>query len=346
MKIRIKDIAQKAGVSPATVSRAINPETRSKVAPATLKKIDRIIAQYHYVPNLAAKSLRKSATKTIGVIFPGFTGIFNNSYYTRMISGLSDFILGTEYNFKILLLKENTQKWRNYDFRSAEGVDGLIVTHAPQFFPPERLADMDIPCALIDDLGDDSHSFYVCGDHFNGGQQAARYLYGLGHKQIAVFTGVDWSTDSQFRLQGFQSYLRQEVGIVIDSSKIIRGDYREDVAYQKAEQLIKIHPEITAIFCCNDEMALGAIRRLQELGISCPQDISVVGYDDNDRAVNFIPPLTTIRAPMYKMAQEAAKKLTGYLQAEGEIDPLQGHILFPVELIERSSAGSPRKRSL
>ncbi len=343
MKLRIKEIAKKAGVSVATISRAINPENRKKVAPKTLKKIDRLVREYAYTPNFAAKILRKVSTKTIGVIFPSFKGIFSNSYYTNMLSGVSDFMLESDYRFKILLLKEGAENWEQYDFKSAESVDGLIVTHWPQFFSKNKISELNIPCVFINDLAKNIKAYFVCGDHFSGGKKAARHLFSLGHRRMAVFTGLDWSSDSHLRLAGFRSFLQQE-GILLNPSAVVKADYQEHIAYNKVEYLLKNNPKITAIFCCNDEMAFGVIKRLKELGIKCPADISVVGYDDILRASAFIPALTTLRDLVYDLARAGAKSLISYLEKRDFANPLTGQTLLPVELIERRSTSEINKR--
>lgn len=344
MKVNIKEMARKAGVSVATISRAMNSETRDKVASKTLKKVDKLIRKYAYTPNLAAKNLRQSSTKTIGVIFPYLCGIFYISYYNHILAAISDFLLQTDYQFKMLLLKEEKSQWDHYNFKSGERVDGLIVTHWYKFFSKKSvLEEMDIPCVIINDWDKKVKAFFVCGDHFRGGQTVASHLYSLGHRHIAVLTGPSWSRDSQQRFNGFRAFLRQ-VGVSLDPNLVSRADYLEEKACEKVEKFLERNSKITAIFCCNDQMAYGAIRGLKQMGISCPQDISVVGYDDDSRSESFGPSLTTIRVPIYDLAKEAGRSLVDYLKNKNS-KPLVGQTLLPVHLIERKSVRDIRSGS-
>ena len=341
MKLNIKQIAKKAGVSVATISRAINPDTRKKIAPATLEKIDRLVRQYGYTPSLAAKNLRMSSTKTIGIIFPYVHNLFYSSYYTHLLAGLANFLLDTDYRFKILLLRGDKKTWDGYDFKKGEGVDGMIITHWFKFFSKEFMSKgLNIPFVIINDFDEDLRASFVCGDHFAGGKAVGEYLFSLGHRQLAVITGPPASMDSNERLRGLQSYLK-ELNISLRPDCVLRGDYDDDKKVRNAvDEIVKKQPRITAIFCCNDHMAFVAIDRLRELGVSCPEEVSVVGYDDDFRAASFNPPLTTIHVPLYDLAEKAARSLLDYLK-ETQSDtrkPFTGKTLLPVYLVERKTA--------
>jgi len=334
--LTIEDVAREAKVSISTVSRAINSETRKKVASATLRKIDRIVKKYGYAPNFAARTLRAASTKTIGVIFPAFAGIFSNTYYINIFSGISDFFLDTEYKFKIIPLKGGQVNPVNYDFRAAEGVDGLIAAHWPHFFSHQDVLALDIPCVFLNDYEENLPVYCCGGDQFTGGKVAARYLLEQGHKKIGLITGEEKSSDSRLRVLGFTNYLKAH-GIVLPESAVVCGNYHEDEAYKLADSFIAKNPGLTAIFCCNDEMAIGFIRRLEERGINCPGQISIMGYDNIARAGSFSPGITTIEEPLYQIAREGARILVDYLKAGDFSRPLAGERFFPPALIKRES---------
>lgn len=337
-KVNITELAQKAGISISTISRAINPETRGKVAAKTLKRIDSLLEEYSFTPNLAAKSLRKSSTKTIGLVFPYLPGIFYSPYYHHILAGVTDFLKDTEYQFKMLLLSENRKKWDHYDFKTGERVDGLIIIHWFKYFSKiSILENLGIPCTIINDLEDNDHVRFVGVDHVVGGQIAANCLYSAGHRKIAILTGPDWSRDSQQRVAGFEGFLKK-VGVHLNPEFIVNADFLEARAYESIDSLFKKDSSITALFCCNDQMAYGAIRRLKELGISCPEDISIIGFDDDPWSATFNPPLTTIQVPVYDLAKSAIQSIIGDLRNENSapIPPKQS-LLFPVRLIERQS---------
>lgn len=341
-KVNITELARKANLSISTISRAVNAETRSKVAPRTLKKIDALLEKYSFTPNLAARTLRKSTTKTIGIVFPYLPGIFYSPYYQHILSGIADTLQGSEYQFKMLLLDQDPQKWDHYDFKIGERVDGLIIIHWFKYFSSiSVLEQLGIPCVIINDIENTKrakHARFVGIDNVLSGQIAAHYLYAAGHRKIAVMAGPLWSKDSDQRLEGFQEYLNKN-GLGLDPRWIVRADYLEHFAYQKIDQLFKDINQITAIFCCNDQMAYGTIRRLRELGIFCPQDVSVLGFDDDPWSENFEPPLTTLRVPVYQLAKRAIQTLIDDLKIE---DPFENRGIFdpeflPVQLIERQS---------
>ena len=338
MKRRLKEIAEEVGVSMSTVSRAINPSTRDKVAPATLKRIDELVEQCGYSPNEAARSLRKTKTKTIGIVLPAYQGLFHNSIFTDVLAGVSDCIMETDYTFKLILLKDSKKKWTECDFKSSEGVDGLVVTQWAHLFSGEINPQFKMPAVFINDYEPKINAYFVCSDGFIGGHKVAEYLYSLGHTKLGVITGPEWSSDSVVRLDGFRSYLRNKE-LDVDPRAIIDGGYLEEKAYNVTEELIDRNPNITAIFCCNDEMAFGVLRRLKEMGKSCPGDISVVGYDNLYRSLLSEPRLTTVGDPIYGMAAQGTKALIDYLEGDKK-EPFVGKKFFCGELIERESTDS------
>ncbi len=338
-KITIYEIAKAANVSIATISRAINPETRRKVSKETLKVIDEIIRQRGYTPNLAAKHLVKASYKTVGVILPHHQGIFSEDYYSQTLCGISDALLDSDYSFKLLMLKAGDKKWDQYNFKSAEGVDGLIVTHWHSYFSSASVFEaLNIPCVIINDPEDNVKGFMISGNHFDGGRLAAEYLYNSGHRSLVVMTGSPDSTDSKLRLQGFESFLAEK-GIKLPEDHMLCGHFQEDLAGKMIEEFFKkFSPsEITAIFCLNDNMAFGVIKKLRELGIACPAQVSVLGYDDGKRAVAFDPPLTTIQVPLYDLARLAVQNLMHYLKFKSAASFYYQKHLLPVSLVERNT---------
>lgn len=168
-----------------------------------------------------------------------------------------------------------------------------------------------------------------------GGELAARYLANQGHRRVAVLTGPPWSSDSRLRVAGFRTWLRQKApGVQVT---VLHGDYHEEPARHSITQWLQQRPSTTALFCCNDLMAFGALRALRERGRSCPKDLSIVGYDDDPRAERSEPPLTTIRVPTYEIARAGATRLVQHLLKDGRGTPLRGQMSLPVELVERAS---------
>ncbi|MEI8010917.1 MAG: LacI family DNA-binding transcriptional regulator [Candidatus Omnitrophota bacterium] len=336
MKITIFEIAKKAGVSIATISRAMNPHTRGMVAPDTLKRINNLLTKYTYTPNLAARNLRQASTRTIGVVVPFYRDIFYNSYYMHILSGVSNTLEGSGYQFKLLALDQG-QLWDHYDFRSGEQVDGLIVSLWFRFFSgKEVLEKIKVPTVVIDDFEKDVKAMFIGGDHVSGGRMAAEHLYTRGHRRVAVITGPDWSRDCRQRVDGFRSYWAAQ-GLSLDQDQVIAADFLHHKAKASFDQIIKKDPEVTAIFCCTDIMAGGVLERCQELNMACPRDISVVGYDDDMKIISRFPYLSSVHVPVYEMAQKAASGILEHLKSKRNKKFFNGTEFLPVRLVERQS---------
>jgi LacI family transcriptional regulator len=333
----IYKIAEKANVSIATISRAINRETRNKVSSETLKRVDEIIRKCAYTPNRAAKNLVKTTYKTIGVLFPQHAGIFLENYYTQILAGISDTLIGNDYQMKLIMLQCIESKWDNYNFKFGEGIDGLVVSHWHAFFSDKSgLEKSGIPCVVISDPEKNVRARFVSGDNFQGGRLAAEHLYAQGHRKMAVLTGPPDSIDSRLRVEGFLSFLKKK-GIKVNPAHRVSGEFQEEKAKDAVARLFQKKPDITAIFATNDNMARGAIRKLWEFGLACPKDISVVGYDDDKMAAAFEPPLTTIHVPLYELAVQACRNLTSFLSKQMGKDEFYTASLLPVHLVVRKS---------
>jgi LacI family transcriptional regulator len=204
----ILELAKKAQVSIATVSRALNPHTRHKVKAKTLEKIEDLMRKHSYSPNLAAKNLRRTTFQVIGILVPHLRGVFMGDYYPKLLSGVSDALLDSSYHFKMVMLKSENKKWDHYNFKFSEGVDGLIISHWPVFFSDKSVLNrLGIPCAVINDPEVSVQAYFVSCDNEEGGRLAAEHFYRQGHRKIAVLTGPEWSGDSILRLKGFQCFL-------------------------------------------------------------------------------------------------------------------------------------------
>jgi DNA-binding LacI/PurR family transcriptional regulator len=336
--LTIYEIAKKANVSIATISRAINPETRTKVKPETLETIDALVRKCGYTPNLAAKSLSKTRFQTVGVLFPQHAGIFLENYYVQVLAGISDALIDTAFHLRMVMLKCVESKYDQYNFKLGEGIDGLIVTHWHAFFRDKTsLEKLGIPVVVISDPERSVRVHFVSGDHVQGGRLAAEYLFGRGHRKIGLLTGPRDSMDGRLRVQGFSRFFKER-GIEILPQHIASGDFQEEKARDAVQRLFaRGRPDITAIFCCNDNMAYGAIRKLWELGFSCPKDISVVGYDDDKMAADFDPSLTTIHVPLYELAVQGSRQLVQFLDKKIAKKDFYTHALVPVQLVIRKS---------
>lgn len=332
----ILDIAKKANVSIATVSRAINPDTRHKVAPETLEQIDALVKKFIYTPNLAAKNMRATRLKTVGFLVPHFPNIFLSEYHSKVFSGVSNVLMDSDYRLKLILMKRHQPKWDGHLFKSSEGVDGLVMESWPELF--SKKLQIDVPSVVISDPEENTSVHFVAVDNVHGGELAAKRLYESGHERIAVLMGHEWSSDSWLRLKGFKQWMHR-VGTAVPQEMIYRANYEEEDAAKIVDQIFLQKKKVTAFFCCNDNMALGVLRKLKQLNIRCPQQISVIGFDDESRGRYSDPALTTIHMPTQELGQTAAKILLDHLKENSPEKALRGTTLLPVSLVERKSVG-------
>jgi DNA-binding LacI/PurR family transcriptional regulator len=335
--ITIKGIAKRAGVSIATVSRAINPETRALVAPETLEKIQSVVRKQKYTPNLAAKNLRSTKTKTIGLLMPHIKELFISDFYMPICAGASTALLGTDYRLKPIALDPQNPKWDGYHFHAMEGVDGVVASYWQSFFT--KKLSLDVPCVGVCDPVEGVKAHIISSDNLRGGETAARYLYEKGHERIAILAGFEFSTDSRLRIEGFRKFMRS-VGTAIPQEMVFTANFEESEAARLVEKIWLEKHKITAFFCVNDNMACGVMRKLKQLRVRVPEDVSVMGYDDQRLAQYTDPPLTTVHVPLMEMGELAANKLIAYLKGEYHGKFIGGSTLLPVSLIERKSVKS------
>jgi DNA-binding LacI/PurR family transcriptional regulator len=302
-----------------------------------LQKINHLLKKYSYTPNLAARNLRQSSTKTIGVVVPFYRDIFYSAYYMHFLSGVSNTLEGSGYQFKLLTLGQEQQNWDHYDFRSGEQVDGLIVSLWFRYFSgKEVLERIKVPTVVMDEFEEDVKTMFISGDHVNGGRTAAEYLHNCGHRRVAIITGPAWSRDCQQRVRGFLEYWREKGGI-FNHGLLVTADYLKEKAKGALDQILIKEPKVTAVFCCTDIMASGVLERLKELNLSCPQDISVMGYDNDFMVIGRFPYLTSIHVPVYEMAQKAAQYILEHLKSKNNKRLFAGTEFLPVRLVERQS---------
>jgi DNA-binding LacI/PurR family transcriptional regulator len=188
---------------------------------------------------------------------------------------------------------------------------------------------------MINNVEEGIRARFIAGDHFEGGRMAARHLYENGHRQIAVIGGKDGAPDARLRLEGFRSFLKEK-GMNFGKEAVFDADFREDQAFDLTEELLKLRPRTTAIFCLNDVQAHGVLRKLKELKIPCPGKISVMGYDDDRSSEHSEPPLTTVRVPVRRLAARAVGDLITALEKKSFKSFFSADYL-PVELVERKS---------
>ncbi|ADT85795.1 DNA-binding transcriptional regulator CytR [Vibrio sp. Vb2880] len=330
----MKDVAQLAGVSTATVSRALmNPE---KVSASTRKRVEEAVLEAGYSPNSLARNLRRNESKTIVAIVPDIC----DPYYTEIIRGIEDAAM--EHGYLVLLGDSGQQKKRESSFVNlvfTKQADGMLLLGTDLPFDvskPEQknLPPMVMACEFAPEL--ELPTVHI--DNLTSAFEAVNYLTQMGHKRIAQIAGPEAAVLCQFRQQGYQQALRR-AGISRNPTYSTIGDFTFESGAKAVRQLMALPEPPTAIFCHNDTMAIGAIQEAKRLGMRVPQDLSVVGFDDIQFAQYCDPPLTTISQPRYEIGRQAMLMMLELLRGH---DVRAGSRLLDTQLVIRESAAPPR----
>lgn len=330
----MSDLAEIAGVSKSTVSRALKDDSRVKEE--TKEKIIKIARKYNYKPNKVAQALAENNTKTIAVILPFSPRSISDPFFMEFLHGVNNASYRLGYSVTIPPVEKNNFK----SFKKVNqniNVDGVILTE-PKINDPRinYLKENNIPFVFNGDpkAGDDTA--WVDTDNQLGAYQAVNYLIKKGHRKIATVTGSLTLVAGKYRLEGYYQALR-ESGIEIKEDLIFKADFTEKGAYLASKDLIKLNKEITAIFAANDLMALGVIKALREADIRIPRDISLISYDSIKLGEYIEPPLTTIDNTSLKKGEKAVELLTKLIEDQ-DIESKQ--ILFPPKLTVRKSVNN------
>jgi LacI family transcriptional regulator len=330
----IKDVAAKVGVSPMTVSRAING--REGMRPEVRAAILAAIEELGYKPNAAARSLVTSAELRIGVIYSTLSAAFMSEFLTGA------FEEAASRGARLVILrapkgKEPSSKVLNSFI--ASGLSGVILT------PPlgdstallKVLAEAHLPTATVGAYAPGS-TIRVRIDDRQAAYDMSRHLLNLGHRKIGFIVGNPDQAASAERMAGFFAAVREFEGV---ETHIAQGDFSFASGLSAAEQLLDRDPAPTAIFASNDDMAAAVVSVAHRRHMDVPRQLTVVGFDDTIPAVTLWPPLTTVHQPVRKLAADALALLAAHVSKPSEKeDQLRVHLL-PYTIVHRSSAAGP-----
>ena len=328
----IRDVAKIANVSISTVSHVIN-KTRY-VSPETRERVEDAIQQLNYKHNRLARSLRNRKTNTIGVLLPNSA----NPYFAEILAGIE--AAGYANDYHIIMGNANDDPKRELTYLGvllSRQVDGILLISTGSYEQSmQLLSENNIPVVMIDRSVDLESVDEIFTDNRGGGEMATAHLVNLGHRRIGCITGPSFLTPSASRVQGYRDALTK-AGIAIDDDLIVMGDFQHKGGYDAAMALLQHVQSPTAIFACNDMMAVGAVAAIQERGLRVPQDVSVIGYDDIPLASYTNPRLTTIAQPARELGHLAVERLLERFKDQ-KLDTR--HDILPVQLIERHSCMS------
>lgn len=337
-RITLKDVAKQAGVSFKTVSRVINHEPN--IAPETLEKVKKAIAELNYVPNSAARSLSRGKAMAVGLV-AGWP--VNTPYTSALIEKTLDECTRNGYGLALFALSKGTPK-KVVDAFLGRQVDGVILdTMAAENEELTRqLNSLSVPYVVIHPNQKNSHprASFVSIDNIQASRQAVDYLIQLGHRHIGEVTYRFGLTQESERLHGYKQALT-EAGLSFSDERVFGGSSEAgfQIGYAGTRHLVQQHPELTAIFAETDDIAMGVVGALLQMGLRIPDEFSVIGFDDITYATMITPPLTTIHQPIDKIASLAAKHLIQTID-----DPCTSPIdvVMPVNLVIRATCAAPR----
>lgn len=327
---RIADVAARAGVGVATVSRVLNGHVG--VRPSTRERVVEAIEALNYRPSSLARSLSLQRTMVVATLLPWFT----NPSAVQRVRGIVEGLSSSKYDLMVFDIESEDRQRRAFElFDRGDRADGLLVVST---LPPEReverLLAADIPCVLIDAVHPSFPSIAV--DDVLGGEMATRHLIELGHRRIALIGDpppefrFDWSRD---RTCGYERALAN-TGIDVRDDYVREGTRLPHVARAIATELLSLPERPTAVFAASDTQAIGVLEAARGLGIDVPGQLSVIGFDDIEVA-GYVG-LTTVRQPLLESGRRGAKLLLDAL-AGRTVAPLRE--LLPLELVGRGTTG-------
>ena len=325
----IGDVAAAAGVSIATVSKAING--RYGVAVETSRRVLEVVQEMGYESSLVASSMRSRRTGVIGVLVADF-----EPFSTEVMKGVAIALRDSRYD--LLAYSGSRQNdSEGWERRSLSRLSGSLIDAAIIVTPTVLTASVDIPLVAVDPHTGRADLPTVESDSLGGAIQATRHLIELGHRRIGFLAGRPDLRSSALRETGYRRALA-EAGIDFDPALVQVGMYRKDTAQEPTRALLALRDRPTAIFAANDVSAIGAVQTAVDLGLDVPGDLSIIGFDDVPEASQLTPALTTIRQPMQRIGATAAGLLVAMLAGD---PPDLTSIRLPTRLVRRATTAPP-----
>ncbi|HEX3958942.1 MAG TPA: LacI family DNA-binding transcriptional regulator [Trebonia sp.] len=332
----LRDVAGAAGVHPATASRALNPSTRLLVSEETAQRVLAAASRLGYSPNPVARSLRTRRSDTIGVLIPDL----NNPLFPPMVRGVEDRL--AEQGYVALIGNTDGDERRErmvFDQMRARHVDGFVLATATLRHPIlDEAVEADLPVVLMNRTARGYPFSSVSADNQAGARAAVAYVASLGHTRIGHVGGPQGISTSVARLHGFQDEMRDS-GLELSEDQVIHATaYSIEEGNRSCSELLGRRGDLTAIVAANDLLAIGCYEALDGLGLRCPEDISVIGFNDMPFVDRLRPPLSTIRFSHHQMGVDAATLLLERIDGSG--GAAQVRFLAP-ELMVRGSTAPP-----
>jgi LacI family transcriptional regulator, galactose operon repressor len=335
----LRDVATAAGVHPATASRALNPGTRLLVSEDTARRVSEAADRLGYRPNPVARSLRTRRSHTIGVLIPDL----NNPLFPPIVRGIEDRL--AEHGYVALLGNTDSDLAKErlvFDQLRARHVDGFVLATATAGSTIlAEAAESGVPVVLVNRTAQDYAFSAVSVDNEQGVRAAVAHLAALGHTRIGHIAGPQDVSTGTARLRGFREAMAAHKLPLGDAQVVVAAAYSLEEGSRLGRELLGADGGLTAIVAANDMLAIGCYGALDELGLRCPEEISVIGFNDMPFVDRLRPPLSSVRFPHYQLGTEAATLLIERIEAQDS--PVKILLLAP-ELVARGSTTPPAAR--
>lgn len=330
--VTIRDIARESGYSVSTVSRVLN--NRRDVSPDARKKIEKIVAERHFVPNNNAKHMRQTVSKTIAVLVKGTS----NLLFASIVEEIQTIVEGTRYTLAVSYLDEEANEVEQAQIVCRErNPMGILFLGGNLEYFQEGFQEVDVPCVLVSNQGRElsfSNLSSVATDDVMAARCAIDYLIGQGHQRIGIIGGdLKLSYTSLQRYRGCMESFREHQVEFDEKRNFEKARFSYDSAYRATKRLVGRCEELTAVFAMSDVMAIGVIRALRDLGLCVPEDISVMGFDGITLAEYYNPKLTTIQQQYQTLASRSLELLLRSI----DLNTSAVHEIVPFKLVEGES---------
>lgn len=328
MSVTIKEVARRAGVSIATVSRVLNDN--GSVTDSTRSKVLQAARALNYTPHAVARSLITSKTFTVGVLLPGLYGEF----FSELLRGIDEAVQHRRYHMLVSSSHDTLPDLEAVLQAMSGRIDGLILM-SPIIEAATLQANLPkgVPIVLLNGHPGDHPFASLNIDNYGGATAMMRHLLNHGHERIAIIKGVEGNYDAEERLRGYRATLAQAGLEPLEFD----GDFREASGYEAAKRILETMPRPTALFALNDAMAIGAMRALREANIRIPDSMAVAGFDDIPVARYIHPALSSVHINIHEMGVQAVGLLLSALDSSGGQQPARR--LLPTRLVIRESCG-------
>jgi LacI family transcriptional regulator len=336
----LADVARAAGVHPGTASRALNPDSRGRVAAATVRRVLAAAEKLGYQPNTIARGLRTRRSFSVGLLIPDLT----NPLFPPIVRGVEE-VLRAQGLIALVVNTDNdpARAERLFAALQARQCDGFVLATACREDPLVQLAvERDVPAVLVNRSTDRRLLPTVAGDEAAGVTQAVAHLVELGHRRIAHIAGPQDLSTGFIRHRAFIDAVSRFGLSAADCPVVVASTYSEDAGQQALATLPADKQRPTGIVTANDLLALGVVDGLTQRGLDCPRDMSVVGFNDMPQLHRVRPALTTVQLPKREMGVHAARLLIERIDDPSEPDGRL--ILLPCPLIVRESTAPPLSR--